>query len=145
MVTKTETPDLSDLIKWEADSRYSREVWQMDASDVGSGTVLQTGDILEPGTDATKKQVLATAANADSILIGCYDKDDVARSELLTKYTTEDNSTDFYALILIRDAIVDHAVLDYQSQTESTVDAALKDEDILVRTGPTYTEGPLKT
>ena len=145
MMAVTEAYRISDIAKWEMDQRFSREVIQMDASDVGSGVVLNAGDILEPGTDATKKQLLATAANADAILLACYDKDDARRAVPLTRYTTEDNSTDFYALILKRMAIVDHAFLDFQSQTESTVIAALADEDILVRTGPTYTVGPDKT
>lgn len=129
----------SDIVKYETDQRFCREVISLDATDIAAATALAAGDILEPGSDSALKKLLAAAANADSILLGIYGPATTPLAELQYSYTMPDPAVDLAALVLVRGpAIVDHANLDYQSQAEAASNAGLEDEGIIVRTGPTY-------
>lgn len=142
MVTPiTEDLVISDIVKFETDQRFSREIMSLDATNIVATTALAAGDILEPGSDTAMKKILASAANADAILLGVFGPATAPGSVLHTSYTMPTPAVDLQALVLVRGpAIVDHTYLDYQSQTEATVNAALLDEGVLVRTGPTYTK-----
>ena len=126
MVTKTEALVIGDVLVWEADRKYCVEEWLIENA-VASEVTFVVGVTLEPGTSATTQKIpCGTAANADSIL--------------LEKVTVAASSNSSLASVLIRGpAVVNGDNLDYNSQTVATVDAALLDELILVKTGPTYT------
>lgn len=122
MASQTVLQIKSDVLKWSVDDRYCIEPWILE--DIG-GLTYAFGDILEPGTTAaTQKQQLLVAATADSVCLA--DADAVAAD-------VADQP------VLIRGpAIIDTGSLDYFSEVVATTNTALKDELILVRSGPTF-------
>ena len=135
----TEARYVGDIIKWMIDPDYCIEAITLDATDIAAGTALAAGDLLEPGSDTDQFQVLGTAANVTGILLGVFGPATEPTNDLQGAYEMDDPAVNLAALALVRGpARVDHAYLDYQSETESTVDAALLVLGIMVVTGPTY-------
>lgn len=100
---ETEGTYWGDIIRWMADALWSIDTWV-----VGTGQTLVRGSICE--TSGSTKIILDTAGNADSIC--------------LKAVTAAAAGTT--APFLVRGAVVDKNKLNYNSKTESTVDAALK-------------------
>ena len=139
-MAETEPTRIQDLVKFETDARFCREVKEIDATDVAAGTALACGDLLQAGSNTAQYKLLA-GTSPTAVLLGVYGPASSYGSELQTAYTMPDPAVDLKCLVLNQGpAIIDHAYVDYQSQTEATCNAALAVLDILVRTGPTYTK-----
>ena len=117
MSVQTEQNYPGDLVKYEAPFFYSRETHP-----VAYSQTLVVGSVCE--LDTGRMKAVATEANACAIC--------------LENVTTPANAYGS-AVFLVRHAIVNKAMLGYNSQTASEVDAALKALGILVRAGLTYT------
>ena len=113
----TEAKTIGDVVKYEAPLGYSRE-----KVTITSGQNLQIGDILETATG--KKIILATPANADSIML---------------EDTGGALGGDAEHWVLARHSMYDDGQVDYNSQTKATTDAALKALGIIPRPTPVET------
>ena len=100
----TQAKTIGDVIKYEGPYGYSRK-----KVTITSGQNLNIGDILETVTG--KKVILATAGNADSIML---------------EDTGGALGADAEMWVLVRHAMFDDDQVNYNGKTKATVDAALE-------------------
>lgn len=119
MASQSEALTRGDILKWSVDERYCIESLTLETP-----TNYVMGMVLEPGAPTTDKKLAVVAANVDSISLSNADATsaDVADQPVLVRGP----------------AIVDEDQLDYNALVVATVNAALRDELIEVRTEPTY-------
>lgn len=115
MALQTQSTYPSEIVKFMVDQNYC-----VEKHVVTDGQTLEIGDICE--TASSKKIIVATAGNADSICLEA----------------ASPSGADGEALFLMRGpAIVIKGELDYNSVTEATADAALEALGILARAAAT--------
>lgn len=124
MASQNEIAVVSDVLKWETDSRFCRETitTKIDAGETEDWAV---GQVLQVDTGEYKKCIAGSSAAAI----------------LLEKipFATIVAGTSSAVVLLRGPAIVDKAGLVVLSAQEVTAIVALEALEILTRTGPTYT------
>jgi len=110
MANETKSRVLSEILKYEAPNRYSRET-----KTLSTNQTISLGEVLED--DGSNVKAGAVAGNIKYI----------AAEAVTTTSATADIA------VIARNAIVDKSLLTYNSLTEATVDAALEAVGILPR------------